>query len=24
MVSIIAAFGLGYIIAKLWHEGDNR
>ena len=24
MVGILAAFGLGYIIAKLWHEGDNR
>ena len=24
LASIMAAFGLGYIIAKLWHEGDKR
>lgn len=24
LVSIVAAVGLGYIIAKLWHQGDNQ
>jgi len=24
LVSIMAAFGLGYIIAKLWYQEDNR
>ena len=24
LASIMAAFGLGYIIAKLWHEGDKQ
>ena len=24
LVGIMAAFGLGYIIAKLWHEGDKQ
>lgn len=24
LMSIMAAFGLGYMVAKLWHEGDNR
>jgi hypothetical protein len=24
LMSIMAAFGLGYIVAKLWHEGDNQ
>ena len=24
LVSIMAAFGLGYIIAKLWYEGDKQ
>jgi polyhydroxyalkanoate synthesis regulator phasin len=24
LMSIMAAFGLGYIVAKLWHQGDNQ
>jgi hypothetical protein len=24
MVSIVAAFGLGYLVAKLWHQGDKQ
>jgi hypothetical protein len=24
LTSIMAAFGLGYIVAKLWHQGDNQ
>jgi hypothetical protein len=24
LASIMAAFGLGYIVAKLWHQGDNQ
>jgi len=24
LTSVVAAFGLGYIVAKLWHQGDNQ
>ena len=24
LMSVMAAFGLGYIVAKLWHQGDNQ
>lgn len=24
LTSVVAAFGLGYIVAKLWHEGDKQ
>jgi len=24
LISIMAAFGFGYIVAKLWHQGDNQ
>jgi hypothetical protein len=24
LIGVIAAFGLGYLVAKLWHEGDKQ